>query len=86
MSTLDQPRPNRGALSIDSGHNTKAYVQMLRGEILQELERLRHMASHKQHLEEIKHTNPRGKIKDYVSSHDNNVIHQLRQRRAEFDH
>lgn len=66
MSTLDQARPNRGALSIDSGHNTKAYVQMLRGEILQELERLRHMASHKQHLEEIKHTNPRGKIKDYV--------------------
>jgi hypothetical protein len=51
---------------------------MLRGEILQELERLRHMASHKHHLEEIKQANPRGKIKDYVTSHDNNVVHVLR--------
>ena len=62
--------PNRGSSSIDGGNSQtlnynapKVYVQMQRGEIMQELERLRKLATHKQHLEEIKHHNPRGKIK-----------------------
>ena len=44
------------------------------------------MATHKQHLEEIKQQNPRGQIRANVQSHDNNVVHAIKQRRAEFDH
>jgi hypothetical protein len=47
---------------------------MQRGEILRELERLRNMVSHKQHLEEIKLINPRKNVNKNAQSHDNNVV------------
>ena len=76
----------RGAVSVDQTQNQKQYVSLLRGEILQELERLRNMANHKQHLEEIKQLDRREIIKASVQKYETHVVHQIRQQRADFDH